>query len=227
MGMFESKRRWLVGAVVGVIGLVGVGTGAVTASLADRGAPPKGATIAIVDLEKLINGLDEKRAKGEQFQGAFDAKKTELEALKKKIEERETAVKNMAPGAARTKGAEELRDMIIRAEMEAQLANRKLDLQQADLFLELYEKVNEAIATLSKQNGYHLVFVSDESAKVPKGNSETVLRGITMKRMLYVDDALDITDEVVRFMNNSFAAAGGKAPPAAPAKPVANANKGS
>ena len=109
--------------------------------------------------------------------------------------------------------------MVIRGEIEAQLANRKLDSQQADLFHELYTKVDTSIQEIAKQNQYHMVFVSDEAAKVPKGNSETVLRGITMKRMLYVDDTLDITEDVIRVMNNAYATAGGRPVPVANAKP--------
>lgn len=219
MNSMVTKRRWVAGMIVGIVGLVGVGTGVVTATNY-LVAPPKGATIAVVDLEKLINGLNEKAAKADEFQKAFEAKKAELEVLKKRIDEKQVALNNMPAGAARSKAAEELRDMVIRGEMEAQLANRKLDGQQADLFHELYTKVDEAVKQIAVQNGYHMVLVSDEAAKVPKGNSETVLRGITMKRMLYVEDSLDITQDVISFMNNSFAAAGGKAP----AKPVANAN---
>lgn len=223
MNSMVTKRRWVAGMIVGIVGLVGVGTGAVTAKNY-LVAPPKGATIAVVDLEKLINGLDEKKAKADQFQKAYEVKRGELEALKVKIEEKQTALNTMPPGPARGKAAEDLRDMVIRGEMEAQLANRKLDGQQADLFHELYTKVDESVQQIAMQNGYHMVLVSDESAKVPKGNSETVLRGITLKRMLYVEDSLDITEDVIKYMNNAFAAAGvAPARPAVPAKPVVKA----
>lgn len=214
MSSMVTKRRWMAGLVIGLVGLVGVGTGVVTAT-GLMSTPPKGATIAVVDLEKLINGLDEKKSKAEQFQKAFEAKKAELEAMKGKIDEKQAALNAMPAGPNKGKAAEELQDMVIRGEIEAQLANRKLDSQQADLFHQLYTKVDEAIQQLAKQNGYHMVLVSDEAAKVPKGNSETVLRGITMKRMLFVDDTLDITEDVIKFMNNAFAAAGPA--PAAPA----------
>lgn len=221
MRSMVTKRGWVTGLIVGAVSLVGVGTGVVTASMALRAAPPKGATVAVVDLEKLINGLDEKKAKGEEFKKAFEVKQKELDGLKKKAEEKETAIKAMPIGPARTAAADELREMILRARIEAEIANQRLDLQQADLFRDLYLKVDAAVEQLAAQNGYHMVLVSDEGAEIPKGNSETVLRGITLKRMLFVDDALDITEETIKFMNNSYAAAGGKAPPAT--KPVAAA----
>lgn len=220
MSSMVTKRRWMAGLVIGIVGLTGIGTGVVTAT-GFLVAPPKGATIAVVDLEKLINGLDEKKAKAEQFQKAFEAKKAELETMKVKIDEKQAALNAMPAGANRSKAAEELQEMVIRGEIEAQLANRKLNAQQADLFHQLYTKVDEAIGKLAEQNGYHMVFVSDEAAKVPKGNSETVLRGITMKRMLYVNDELDITNEVIKYMNNAFAAAG--LAPASPAGTTATA----
>ncbi len=227
MDSMVTNRRWMAGLVVGAVALVGVGTAAVTASLSMLGAPPKGATVAVVDLEKLINGLDEKRAKGEEYKKAFDAKQKELENLQKQIQERATAVKAMPEGTGRTKAAEELREMVYRGELEAKLASRRLDSQQADLFRDLYLKVDAAVEQISKQNGYHMVLVSDEGAEIPENsNSENILRAITMKRMLYIAKELDITDEVIKFMNNSFAAAGGVAPkaPAAATKPVAKAN---
>jgi len=208
----------MTGLIVGAAALAAVGTGAVTASVGLFGAPPKGATIAVVDLEKLINGLDEKSAKGAEFKKAYDIKQKELDALKQQIDEKQTALTAMAAASPqRSKAVEDLREMVFRAEVEAQLSNRKLDGQQADLFRDLYLKVNTAIQELSVQNGYHMVLVSDESVTVPKGNSETVLRAITMKRMLFIHKDLDITEEVVKHMNNTFAAAGGKPAPVAAA----------
>ena len=218
MSSMVTKRWWMTGLVVGVVALATVGTGVVTASVALLGAPPKGATIAVVDLEKLINALDEKSAKGEEFKKAYDAKNKELDALNQQIKEKETALKAMpAASPQRSKAGEDLREMVFRAEVEAQLSNRKLDGQQAELFRDLYLKVNSAIEQLAQQNGYHMVLVSDETVAVPKGNSETVLRAITMKRMLFIAKDLDITEEVVKYMNNTFAAAGGKPAPVAAA----------
>ncbi len=220
MSVMVTKRRMAAGVVVAVVSLVCVGTAAVTASMAMFAAPPKGATVAVVDLEKLINGLDEKRAKGEEYKKVFDAKQKELENLQKQIQERGTAMQAMPAGAGRTKAAEEVREMIFRGELEAKLASRRLDNQQADLFRDLYLKVDAAVEEISKQNGYHMVLVSDEGAEVPENSSsENVLRAITMKRMMYVAKELDITDEVIKYMNNTYAAAGGKAPPVASVKP--------
>lgn len=220
MSSMVTKRRWVAGLVVGVVSLAAVGTGVVTASMGVFSAPPKGATIAVVDLEKLMNGLDEQKYKEEQFQKAFKAKEAELAALKTKIEERETAIKAMPVGAARTAAAEELQEMFFRGQIEAQIANQKLDSQRAQLFRDQYEKVVAAIDVLSKQNGYHMVLTSDQSVNVPKGNTETVLRAISAKRMLFIDKDLDVTDTIITHMNNAWVAAGGK--PAA--KPVVNAN---
>jgi len=220
MNLMVTKRRWIAGVVVGAVALVSVGTAAVTASMAFLGAPPKGATVAVVDLEKLINGLDEKKAKGEEYKRVYEIKQAELDALKKQIEERGTAVQAMPVGSQRSKAAEEVREMIFRAEGEARISSRRLDGQHADLFRDLYLKVDAAVEQLAKQNGYHMVLVSDEGVEIPENaGSENVLRAIQMKRMLFVGTELDITDEVIKFMNNSFAAAGGK--PAA--KPVATA----
>jgi len=58
---------------------------------------------------------------------------------------------------------------------------------------------------------------SDEAAEIPHGGRGDVNRAIGLKRMLYVEDAHDITQDVITMMNNQFAAGGGKAPPAPPA----------
>ena len=76
---------------------------------------------------------------------------------------------------------------------------------QAEMLRELYLKINAAVQFLAKRDGYQLVLTSDEKVPVNAGDPDSVLRAISLKRMLYVDPAMDITPDVVSYLNLGYA----------------------
>lgn len=202
----QMFRGRFAAVVVGVAALVGVGAGGVTASMSFR-APPTGPTIAIVDLEAVINKLNEKTEQFGILAAAHKAKTDELAKLSDRVKAKETEIRAMAEGPSKERAKVEFREMVYRGEFEAQFAGRQLDNQQGDVLRDLYLKIDEAATALAKRNGYHMVIVSDENVDIPKGSSEAVMRGMLLKRFMFVDKTMDITDELVTFMNNAHAAA--------------------
>lgn len=198
-------RNMMAAALVGIAALVGVGAGGVTASLHFR-APPSGPTIAVVDLEAVINKLSEKTDKFNQLAKSHKDKSDELAKLSDRVKAKEAEIKAMPDGPAKERAKMDYREMVYRGEFEAQFAGRQLDQMQGEVLRDLYLKIDEAATALARRNGYHMVIVSDEGVDIPKGNSESVMRGMLLKRFMYVDKAMDITDELVTFMNNAYTA---------------------
>ena len=179
--------------------------------------PPAQPRVATVDLQKIIDGLDERKAKAAELSAAEEAveKKqndafAELKAEKTKLDsEPDTLAKLAAIRVWRDKGDQ--------LEFEDKKQKRTLNESSADIMRSLNSRINDAIGRIAQREGYHLVLSTDQNIPVTGANFQEVSRAMAIKRMLYVDPSLDITEDVVRQLNNEYAATGGK--PAATTKP--------
>lgn len=171
------------------------------ANRAPSATPP---IVAVIDLEKVINSLDEQRDKTTQLENEFKGEEGRMKALAESAKQQENelaALTGPALQAARAK----LRDAVFNLEFQRQLAKRNLNLRGADMLRELYLKVDAAAEDLAKKNGYDLVLVSDEKAPIPEDDEAAARRAMLLKRMMYVNPTLDITNELIQTMNNDYA----------------------
>jgi Skp family chaperone for outer membrane proteins len=68
----------------------------------------------------------------------------------------------------------------------------------------VYEHIREASATLADQNGWDYVFVNDAIVALPEGDNVDMNAQIRLRRMLFANSVLDITDTLIEHMNTSF-----------------------
>lgn len=201
------RRVCLAAAVVVSLSVMGVAATAVSSALWKPPVPP---VIAVVDLQAIVAGLDERTVKdnefqnkGKELQAALDAKKKAFDDTKSQIEAATDKQQRLALQKRAYLQEQELK-------FETEFSQQQLDILYGDLLRDLYAKITVAAAKISQQNGYTMVLASDEGAVIPPGGRADVTRAISTKRMLYVDDAHDITKEVITLMNNEFIAQGGK-----------------
>ena len=65
-----------------------------------------------------------------------------------------------------------------------------------------FEEIKEAVAHLANREGYDVVFVDDSASELPVAATEAEMRRqIGARRMLYTSPRVDITDQLVNFMN--------------------------
>lgn len=198
--------------------LVAAGVGATAVTSAFK--PPVPPVIAVVDLEEVIKGLDERA----DLDAKFNARRTELQSdldrRKKDIETKQTQMEAMPDTPQRKALGETIIKEALQLRFEKQYAEEYLDQLYGEYLRGIYAKVTESAKELAVKNGYTMVLSSDERVPVPRAGEKEVVRAISMKRMLYVDPSHDVTKELITLMNNAFAAAGGKPAAAAPGPPA-------
>jgi Skp family chaperone for outer membrane proteins len=208
-------HRWAAG--LAVVALLALGAFVANAANSPLRSPPAAPKIATVDLEDVIGGLNERtdkekalKAAGEEAQKRLLALKAEFDADKAKLE----AMPNTPP---KFTAAKALREKAIEIEWRERNEQRLLTEMKADMIRDLYSKITEVVGRMAKAEGYQMVLASDQKAAINSSDLDSVMRSIAIKRMLYVDPALDITPDVVKMLNNEYAAFGGKS--AAPKTP--------
>lgn len=210
-----------------VLGLSLLGAAALRASPAPTPPPPQPVTVALVDLAKLMNGLDETKAKNEANKAEGQKMQDELDKLSEQIDK---LTKDLQPGGAIPDGNSDRRNQAM-AELyqdKAMLKAKKetyqtlFDVKRGNIINELYGKITVAIGEFAKREGYDLVLLDDRAIELPPMNTATVNElnpVIEKKRILFARDGLDVTDRLITIMNNQYnsaAPAPGATPPAPP-----------
>jgi Skp family chaperone for outer membrane proteins len=68
----------------------------------------------------------------------------------------------------------------------------------------VYMNIRESAAKLAEQNGWDYVVVNDAAITLPEGDNVDIGLEISSRRILYANDALDVTDQLISYMNGNF-----------------------
>ncbi len=204
-----NRTRWLAAGCIGVGLALGFSLHATGNGLpAMRAAAPT--AVATLNLDALFNNLDELKAR----RGTLENKIKELEAEPKRILEEmkkideELNTLNLSDQEALDR---RLRFGVLNQEREAQLkaAQLLINIEEGRIFRETYTKAMEVVQQVAQREGIDLVLLDDRAIKLPEGpgaSSRDVQAAILARQILYAGESIDITDMVVREMNNNYAA---------------------
>ncbi len=176
-------------------------------------APASPPVVAVVRIDPLFDGLKQKAdaaAAVEQLQAEIEAEATiRREAAEALTEQHRNAVDATQREVLSDKIA--LETLKNASWLEA--AKQELEVDKAVRLQDLYKKVYEAINSLALTEGYDLVIVDDSGAELPFERNLRVLpqvqviQKLAMRKVLYVNSTLDVTDDLIMRMNNEFNAA--------------------
>lgn len=202
-----SNRLTVVALCGGALFAAGAGV------LATRRAPIA-PVVAVVDVKVVLNGLDEQKQKKAEFEKRIGLHRDGLKKLDDERTADETRIKAMAAGPTKTAALQAYREKFFRAGIDKEFNERMMAEDEVNMLRDLYNKIDDAAEALAKKNGYHLVLSSDENMPIPgapPANIDQISQSINLKRMLYVDPQLNITEELIQYMNNQFQAGGAPA----------------
>ncbi len=194
-----SKRMGIFAAAAVVAGL---GLVSVQANRLLKGTPT---AAAVVEVQRVIDNLKEKEV--------IEAQLTKHnETVMKEKTDRERAIKQMqdelgmlAPGTENhRKKLETAEKAVIELNAWLQYENNKL-VRERGLQIELlYQKMLKAIADVAKTNGYQVVLFAEGPAEFRAQDPQQLSTLIQIRKVLYYDPSLDITELVTQKMNNDF-----------------------
>ncbi len=171
------------------------------------GAP---SVVALVDLEKLMNGLTELDARNADLNARKEKLQAQLNDIKKQIDAIDNDLKNNIAESdvkARTEKYAQKFELDALYEARGKAFQRLIDLENGDIIRALYEKASQSINAFAQKNGIDLVMLDDRAISFPKRASVKEVNSIIeSKRILAANDALDITERVLTMMNNEYKA---------------------
>lgn len=182
-------------------------------AVAQNASPPPIARVAIVDLSRIINDLDERTARQEQLKDFITSQNEKLKALGSQLDTAQTDIELLVAGTPdRRRKEEEVAWLRINLEYQKRWSEQLIDRRRAEVFADLFEKIRDATTKVAQQQGFDLVFSSDYEGDVPHNQEADIRAVMSTRRVLYASPDIDITEDVVRLMNNEWHAGSGGRP---------------
>lgn len=198
-----------------ILGLALVGAVAVLSYTADavRMLRAQPTAVATVNLSDVLIGLEERAAAEMDLEKMSAGFSTEEEGKLKEIKTLEEALPDIVDPQAQSTARDELELKKLQYLAWQRVKVEQLDIEQSLRLQDLYKKITAAIGDMANTEGYDLVIVDDSSSEFSYNPDARVSREIQTKqqivgrRVLWRNDAIDVTDAMVQRMNNAYQAA--------------------
>lgn len=188
-------------AIIAAAGMTGM------FNLYGQGAAAKPVSVAVVDIQNVFNNLEERSALEARIQSRISELQQWEQEQKKQIQRLQNDLEIIGKDSPNWKKTQDkLRDAVIELQVKMKVAQQELEQEKAIQLERLYKKVLEqGIEPIAKQGGFDMVLLKDEMPNLRGANQQQIAAVIQVRKLLYADDALDVTDRVKQRMNNQYA----------------------
>lgn len=206
-----GRLAGLIGAGAMAAGLAGFGAMSVNAQ--NAGAPGS-SKIALINIEKVINELQEVKIGQGKIAAKSDARQVELNNIAKQIDEGQKKLELIDPkDTSRRDEAMKLMELTATANAKQQAFQGIINIEKGDLFKEVHGHIMDACASYAQKNDIELILVDDRVLTFQENDDVGKVSAlISQKRIVYGAPALDITEAIIKMMNTGFDANAGKKP---------------
>ena len=164
-------------------------------------------TVAVVDLQLLINSLEEFKAAEAKIQPELQRLQQELNSMSSNLESAKAEFELINSEEQRINKMREIRKLTATTSFQRDINQTIINFMLGDNLRNLYNDAIEAVEQIAQREGYEIVIVDDRALVVPNNidvrEAETL---ISRKRILYAGDSIDITQRVIDKMNTDFRA---------------------
>lgn len=166
-------------------------------------------SVAVVDLAKLLDGLDERVHLEQSLNKEIEIRQNELNTVLKQIERMTEDIKMLSENDPnRLSRIRDLRLKEVEARALRQFVQEQLSLEKGRMLAQLFNKVQRAVSDIAARDGWDLVMIDDSALDLPEmATEQQMLQMILSRRVLSATKRVEITDDVRTLMNNQFNAA--------------------
>jgi Skp family chaperone for outer membrane proteins len=193
------------------IGVVAAGAIAITLTSlvsqvpAQNAGGPRAVSIAVVDIEEVFNNLKEREAVQANIQGRVSDLQQWEQAKRREIVRLQEDLKVTNEGTEEYQQLlDQLRKSMIQLQVELELGKRTLEQESARQLEAIYRNIIDATGAIAKQQGYDVVLLRDKMPNLAGANQQQIAAMIQVRKLLYADQRLDITQQVKQRLNNEY-----------------------
>jgi len=194
----------LICALIGTVLITSTNTANATAV---QSASPS--AVAVVDLSKLLEGLDERKFLEADLNKEIALRQAELNGIVDEIKLLQDDIKLLVEGDPKT--IQMIRDFRIK-EVQAKALNQfvqeQLSYEKGKMLATIYNKIQTAVCDIAERDGWDIVMIDDSGPSLPELATEQQMNQLILsRRILCSAKGVDITEHVKTLMNNQFNAA--------------------
>ena len=221
--MLRSTRAALAVGLgcVGVAGLVGQsvaqqgdgGVRRVAAANTPAAAPAAMPAVSIgtLDVEGVFRAYDKVAARGEDLEAEVNLRYSDLSKIANEGKMEQEKLKNIKPGTSDAQKCEQ-RMVQLKAQIEAgrQNAEREFTQKETETMTSIYNEVADMTARVAQKHGMTFVVKYNEG-KIQSNEPNSAMSQMS-KTFIYADPRVDLTKEVIAYLNQTYKVSGGRAP---------------
>lgn len=185
---------------------------------ASRVAPSQPATVAVVRLPDVLEGLAQRgeaqmqlQAMGDEINAERERRESEIEQLRSEHEQlRQQARENPEMTAEADSVEEKLVLESLRYQTWMEFSADQIDLERALVLQDLYRVIKRTAERMAEDAGYDLVVVDDSQGELSfnpdarASRTAQIEQQVTSRITLYANPTIDITSDLIERMNNEF-----------------------
>jgi|GEM_PF-1198697 len=202
--MRHTATRWTL-SIAGALVLAAASSLAFRAGAQNAGAKP--GVVALVNLERVINNLDERVVRENELKRFIEERRNVIKGKQDQLKQLQDELNLLPEGAAnRQAKAEEVARQRIESQVEQQILEQLLQVKRGDVFKRIFKKVIDASERIAQARGYSMVLSNDAGATIQPGTDQQIQLQMVSRRVLFADSQLDISDDIVQMLNNEWKA---------------------
>ncbi len=218
--------------LVGVAGLVGRSFGQnaqdkqvrpAAAAAANNAAPAPSVPVSIgsIDMDGVLKSYDKFKVATETLRAEALARHNDLMQIANQAKQEQEKLARFTPGSPDAKKSED-RITQLKAQFEAgrESAEREFTQKESETMATIYNEITVMAKGVAQQRG--MTFVVKYTDQQASGSEPNSVMAAMSRTILYADPKVDITGDVVKWLNYRYKAAGGQPPKANP--PAASAS---
>tara|TARA_B100001059_G_scaffold153222_1_gene152854 strand:- start:1296 stop:1895 length:600 start_codon:yes stop_codon:yes gene_type:complete len=165
-------------------------------------APMPPAVIGLVDLEKVYNNLDSRAGLVTRIEDMQSKMAEDASSMQEELEMLSAELESLSPGSG---AMIEMNDKAIsisgRLRAFETYGALLIERERAADLRDSYDTIRTEAGTLSKLMGIDLVLLNDSIPMVDLADAAGTLQQISARRVLWANETLDITDELIERLN--------------------------
>jgi len=167
---------------------------------------PSNPTVTVtINFETLFASLEERVFEESKVQAIIEDMNAEIEQRRQEITEYEQEFELYESGSPKWQELlqdQQLKVLEYQAQVEYSKSRQARELSKGTR--RVYMNIRESASKLAEQNGWDYVVVNDAAITLPEGDNVDIGLEISSRRILYANDALDVTDQLISYMNGNF-----------------------
>ena len=158
--------------------------------------------IATVDLERVFHEIEVRKQAEVSLQAQIKVFRVREQELRTEAERHAADLEMYAPGTDKYDTAQKQHmQSVLDFSAMGEFIEYRLDATRAEARRDLFAEIVEEAAKYAEQNGIDFLFANDSKRSLENGTDRQIVQQLALRRMIYADDAYDITDELIDWIN--------------------------